>query len=322
MNMIKYISLLLIIFSLTGCSRSFNEQEAIRSLKVLNSDLTQFFMKSEELPEIEAFKILWSDSTAPLPFPNEKFIFNQPYRSYDFQKSKGEYRQDSIHQKFIRVGDNESVVIDLSTSHHGECRFELVSFETKEISSRPSFPVRAEAILFADFRRVLSIHHEAEIDDGLPLFIHSSLEGTNYIVDFTFDRTRNGNQGTINTKSSIIFEEQKIVDLEIDSEIGYSTMGYYFEKINFRMIMFHHLITAKIDYNHINPTSSDYIASFNQNSKIEIFERPYGKKVGNIRLGTTNNGELSDYFIEFRNGDTALLSEYIPGLQKILDIKL
>lgn len=320
--MIKYFSLLLIIFSLTGCYQSFNEQEAIRSLKVLNSDLTQFFIKSEELPEMEAFKILWSDSTAPLPFPNEKFIFNQPYRSYDFQKSKGEYRQDSIHKKFIRIGDNESVVIDLSTSQHGECRFELVSFETKVTSSRPSFPVRAEANLFADSQRVFSFRHEAEIQDGLPLFIQSSMEGTNYHLDFTFDRTRYGNQGTINAKSSIIFEEQKIVDFEFDSEIGYSSMGYYFEKINFRIIMFHHLITAKIDYDQINPTSKDYIASFNQNSKIEIFERPYGKKVGNIRLGTSNNGELSDYFIEFRNGDTALLSEYIPGLQKILNIKL
>ncbi len=320
--MIKYFSLLLIIFSLTGCYRSFNEQEAIRSLKVLNSDLTQFFMKSEELPEMEAFKILWSDSTAPLPFPNEKFIFNQPYRSYDFQKSKGEYRQDSIHQKFIRIGDNESVVIDLSTSQHGECRFELVSFETKGTSSRPSFPVRAEANLFTDSRRVFSVRHEAEIQDGLPLLIQSSMEGNNYHLDFTFDRTRYRNQGTINAKSSIIFEEQKIVDFEFDSEIGYSSMGYYFEKINFRMIMFHHLITVKIDYDQINPTSQDYIASFNQNSKIEIFERPYGKKVGNIRLGTSNNGELSDYFIEFRNGDTALLSEYIPWLQKILNIKL
>ncbi len=320
--MTKYILYLLTIFSITGCSRSFNKEEAVRSLKVLNSDLTQFFMESEELPEMEVFSMLWSDSTTPLPFPNEKFTFAQPYREYDFQSSKGEYHQDSIQQKFIRVDDHESVAIKVSTSRHKECLFELVDYKTEEISSRPSFPVIAKANLFADSQLLLSISHEAQIVDDLPLFINTLIEGINYDLNFDFNRTRIGNHGTIIAKSSMKFEEQEIIDLEFDSEIGYSTMGYFFEKINFRLAMFHHLITAKINYDLIDPTSSDYIKSFNQNSKIEIFERPYGKKVGNIRLGSTHNGELSDYFIEFGNGDTALLSEYIPGLQKILNVKL
>ncbi|HAX95842.1 MAG TPA: hypothetical protein DCY35_04875 [Prolixibacteraceae bacterium] len=320
--MIKYCCIILTFLNLAGCTHSFDKPEAIRSLKVLNSDLSQFFLETNELPEMEVFRILWSDSTAPLPFPNEKFIFSKPYLEYDFQNSKGHYRQDSIKKQFIRTGDNESVVIEVSSSRLDNCRFELQSYETMKISSRPSFPIKARAILFADSLQILNIEHEAAVADELPLFIRTSIEGTQYRLNATFDRIREGNRGSINAKSSIISGSQNIVDLEFDSKIGYSSMGYYFEKINFNITLFHHLIIARIDYDHIDPTSSDYISSFNKNSEIEIFERPYRKKVGNIRLGTTNNGELIDYFIEFRNGDTAPLAEYIPGLQKILNLKL
>ena len=320
--MIKYFSLSLVLLSLVGCTQSFDKTEAIRSLKVLNSDLGQFFMESEGLPEMEVLKILWADSTAPLPFPKEKFIFAQSYQEYDFQGSKGHYRFDSIQQLFYRTGDHETVLIEVNTSLPEDYQFELQAFETTEISSRPSFPVKAQAILKSDSARILTIQHEAAVADELPLLIRTHVEGTEYSLTANFDRTREGNHGTINANSNIIFENQKIVDLEFDADIGYSSMGYYFQKISFDLTLFHHLIIAEIDYDQIDPTSPNYISTFNQHSKIEIFERPYRKKVGNIRLGTTNNGELTDYIIEFRNGDTAPLAEYIPGIQKILNLKL
>lgn len=320
--MIKYCCLILIYLNLAGCTQSFDKPEAIRSLKVLNSDLGQFFMESESLPEMEVLKILWADSTAPLPFPNEKFIFAQSYQEYDFQSSKGHYRFDSIQQQFIRTGDHEAVLIEVNTPLPEYYQFEILAFETTEISSRPSFPVKAQAILKSDSAHILNIQHEAAVADELPLFMQTRVEGTEYQMNTDFDRTREGNHGSLNLNSSIIFENQKIVDLVFDANIGYSSMGYYFEKINFNLTLFHHLIIAKINYDQIDPTSSNYISSFNQHSEIEIFERPYRKKVGKIRLGTTNNGELTDYFIEFRNGDTAPLAEYIPGIQKILNLKL
>jgi hypothetical protein len=108
----------------------------------------------------------------------------------------------------------------------------------------------------------------------------------------------------------------------VDALIGYSSMGYYFNDIHFTMILFNHLIKGNILYSKIDPTDRDYAESFNANTNIQIFEMPGNHLVGNLVLGKTHNGELLDYFIRFNDGSKIPVSEYLPFLDKLLNMKL
>jgi len=77
-----------------GCARSFDQAEAIRSLKVLNSYMANMLLTADEMPEMAALRYLWNQPTAPLPFPNERFKFDKPYTSYNFEEAKGIYHWD------------------------------------------------------------------------------------------------------------------------------------------------------------------------------------------------------------------------------------
>lgn len=310
------------IFVAFGCTRSFNQEEAIRSLKVLNSDLANMLLTADEMPEITALRYLWNQPTAPLPFPSEKFTFDKPYTSYDFEEAKGIYKWDTLTSGFIKHSESESVSFLYSGTGFNNAHFQINGFENLPISSRPDFPILMNAVMLIDNQQYMQINHTATVEDELPLNINTNISGRDYKITGKFNRTRSGDTGTLSSQLTVDYETNEIIDFRLNATIGYSSMGYYFEKINFDILLFKHTITGKIDYDLINPTDEDYATSFNTNSNIEIFERPMKRKIGNIILAKENQGELLDYHIRFRNDEKELLSDYLPIINKILNVKL
>jgi hypothetical protein len=312
----------ILIFVAFGCTRSFNQEEAIRSLKVLNSDMANMLLTAGEMPEMAALRYLWNQPTAPLPFPNEKFIFDKPFSSYNFEESKGIYKWDTLSSGFIKQSESESVSFIFSGVGFNNAKFRITGFESQPISSRPDFPILMDAAMFIDNQQYMQVKHTATIEDELPLNINTNISGRDYKITGTFKRTRSGDTGTLTSQLTIDYEPNRVIDFRLNATIGYSSMGYYFEKINFDILLFRHTIAGKIDYDLIDPTAEDYVTSFNTHSKIEIYERPMKRKLGNIVLAVVNEGELLDYHIKFRNNEKELLSEYLPIINKILHVKL
>lgn len=317
-----YFKIFIFIFVVSGCTRSYTQEEAIRSLKVLNSDLANMLLTADEMPEITALRYLWNLPNAPLPFPNEKFTFNKPFCNYNFEESKGIYKWDTLTSGFIKHSESESLSFLYSGTGFNNAHFRITGFESLPISSRPDFPILMDAAMFIDNQQYMQVKHNATIEDELPLNINTNISGRDYKIIEKFNRTRSGNTGTLFSKLTVDYETNRVIDFRLNATIGYSSMGYYFEKIDFDILLFRHTITGKIDYNLINPTSEDYATSFNTNSNIEIFERPMKRKLGNIVLAFVNEGELLDFHIKFRNNEKELLSEYLPIINRILNVKL
>lgn len=105
----------------------------------------------------------------------------------------------------------------------------------------------------------------------------------------------------------------------MNADIEYSRRSYFFKYITFKIKLIDHTVDGTINYSAIDPTSADYINSFNSNSKITIREGQ--KEVGKVILNKVNNSELLDYFVQFSNKQETLLSEYIPVLKKVLNLK-
>lgn len=320
---VSIVVLTLIIAILGSCSKStYQYDEAIRSLKVLNSDMTNFFSTASERDEFKALNFLWENPSAPVPFQKEKFTAGKPFQNYDFELKKGVYVWDSISSSFRKTDNSENVEINFAVAGiDSNFRFIIASFAAEEISSRPRFPVNVNAGLWKGANRQLEIIHTAKIADDLPLKLNTTVRGSDFSGNAEFERTRKNDRGKVKFMLKLEKEKTSFITLWINAEIGYGSTGYYFEKIDFESRLFGHLIKGFIDYGNINPTSEDYVKSWNENTNIEMFEIPFNRKVGNIVLGKTGNGDLQDYFIRFSNGKQELLSGYLPFLKKILDFK-
>ena len=313
-------SILLLLFSCRN--RTYNYDEAVRSLKVLNSDLTNFFMEADEKEELKALRFLWEQESAPLPSPGERFTLGRPYKSFDFETSKGIWIWNADSAKFFRKENNDKLIFNYPAEDFSNVRFLISKYESMPVSSRPGFPVVMDAQLRINDAEMLTIDHAATVEDKMPLFIQTFVKGNDFEMVGDFNRSRSGNSGSLDTEYYMEYLNRKLIQFQFISEIGYSRMGYYFEKIDFKITLFSHVITGKIDYDKINPTSEDYATSFNSNSVIQIFEMPGKRKVGDIVLHTLPDGELLDYFVKFSNENMIMLNEHLPVLDKILNLKL
>ena len=308
--------------ALSGCGKWYDKDEAVRSLKVLNSDITNMLLTAGELPESKALKFIWDQPTAPVPFPNEKFVSDLPYQPYNLSHVCGIYHWDTISNSFRLISASDSLVINYPDPESGAVSMIIADYFSVPISSKPDFPTKVNSSIWVNGELKTTIQHIASVADELPLNLQTTLTGSNYEIIAWFDRTRNGDNGTISAEMTLIYEKSEVLNFAVNATIGYSAMGYYFNKISFNAKLFRHTVSGKIDYDLIDPTADDYVSSFNSNTRIEIFEQPMKRKVGNIVLAAVNNGELLDYHIQFRNKECVLLSEYLPVINKILQVKL
>lgn len=316
-----FVILILLIFSSCG-NRSYDYDEAVRSLKVLNSDLMNLFLEAEEKEELKALNFLWAQESAPLPSPGERFTLGRTYNPFDFNASAGIWFWNADSAKFFRKENNDKLIFNYPAEDFSDVRFLISKYESVPVSSRPEFPVKMNAHLWIDGNEKLTIEHSATVEDKMPLLIQTLVSGTDFEIAGNLNRTRSGNSGSLDARFYMEYLNRKLIHFQFNSEIGYSRMGYYFEKIDFEIILFSHLVTGKIDYDKINPTSEDYATSFNSHSVIRIFEMPGKRKVGDIILHTLPDGELLDYFVKFSNGQMIMLNEHLPVLDKILNLKL
>jgi|GEM_PF-1151451 len=314
--------LFLTVILCTGCKRVLNREEAERSLKVLNSNLVNFISLSSEKPEIQGLYFLLDEPASPLTLTQNRNFFKRGTSSDSPAKLKGIYQWYPGKKLFEKKDTSKQLVLlfPLEEKPGDSARFVLSEFESQDCKSRPEFPVTIKADMFINGLKKLTIDHQAEVQDNLPLHVSGLVAGDGYKLIYHLNRTRQEESGTIDLDLILKANGFELCSFGANAKIGYSRQGYYFRYISFQLKIFEHEITGELDYSKIDPTASDYIDLFNRYSRIGIRETA-GPEVGNIILGETGNGELLDYFVKFANGDKVLLSSYIPMLKKILNYK-
>ena len=321
----RFLWLPVIALSLLGsCSgRNLSHEEAVRSLKVLNSDLMNFFSAAAEKPEWKALMFLYDQPSLRLPFSKDKFSFDKPYSEFDFHDEKGHYDWDFTLKQFARKqkGDDIEVHFPSYLSDSLNTCFRLYDYESVPVSSRPWFPVKADGSLAVDGVIKLKFAHTARVGDDLPLSFNTVVDGEGYQVISSFSRTREGDRGTIGFLIKAEMQGNEVISGTIDASVGYSKIGYYFEDINLSFRLFSHLVKGRIRYGMINPTTENYVDSFNRNTDLGLFELQGNRKVGDIVLGSSNHGELLNYYIRFSGGKEELAATFIPMLDKLLNLK-
>lgn len=317
---IVYLLPLLFLFS---CGRkNMGREEAVRSLKVLNSDFTNFFSQAGEIKELRALRFLWDHDAVPLPFPQEKYSAGHPWKPYDFTSSLGVYRLDSLQDRFLPTGSDSVVRLLFSTADFNAGEFVLEKYRAAPLTSRPDFPLELIARLHHNDQERLVIAHTAEVADDLPLHILSRVTTSTSEMNFSLDRTRDDDNGSLVIRTSLAQKGFRFIDARMNALIGYSAMGYYFNDITFTIKAFDHLVDGTIHYGEIDPTARDYAHSFNSHSEILIMEMPGRKVAGQLILAPSGQGDLLDYFIRFSDGHQVPVNEYLPFLNQLLNMKI
>lgn len=320
MAYLKWSVGLLLLLSV-GCGRRekvYTFAEAERSLKVLNSDLTNFLTAADNLDEFKALKFLYNQESAPLPV--KKGISRNESGSFDFAAMAGIYTFDRDSSQFRKTGDASDIRIFFSTEQGGEFCFHILNYRDQIISSKPAFPIEAKAELLKAGKSILSVNHRATISDDLPETLDLKIDGDYYQITGQLRRTKEVKDGTLTAQLVFATKLQTQIKVDFEAKISYSRQGFYFNDLSFTTALFGHKIVGKIDYAGIDPTVDDYAKSFNSHSKIIIYESPRAK-VGEIVLGPTSDKDQLEFFIKFENNKLHKITDYIPLLEKFYNFK-
>lgn len=301
-----------------SCSTTYNKEEAIRSLKVLNSDMFNFMAATSELPELSALKFLYNQPNAPIPFKKPEFKFDN--KDFSLLDLKGTYVWDSQNNDFYFESEKDFIDMYFQNKDEENVNFKILQFESEIYNSKPDFPIDVLAKVFVNEKEKLVIKHQARISDGIPEFVETIADGGAYKLKAGFKRTEVNSEGELDIYCTIQKGIHTIVDIEINSNISYSLQSFYHNYIQFEGHIFNHRIIGEINYKNIDPTSIDYAGSFNRNAKIEIFESS-NVKVGDIILVNTGFNDMMEFQVKFKNNDKVLLKEYVPIIEKLYNLK-
>jgi hypothetical protein len=305
----------LILFS---CSSTYEKEEAIRSLKVLNSDLVNLITVTSEMHEIQTLKFLYNQANSPIPFKKSKFTAdNSPFK---IDSLKGTYTWNPELKDFDFKKDKAFIDIYFHLPDMENNSLQILNYESEAYASKPDFPTKIIAKIFKGTKEKLVINHLGSVKDNLPEFMETTIKGDGFNLVAGFERTKELGDGTIKMHCSIKKDLYTIIDIKLNAKISYSHQGFYYNNIEFRSQIFNHTIVGMIDYKNIEPTSASYAESFNRNSTIEIFESS-NKKVGDIILSSTGLNDLQEFQIKFKNKDQVLLKEYLPALDNLYNLK-
>ena len=133
------------------------------------------------------------------------------------------------------------------------------------------------------------------------------------------NKNKKKTKGTVEIKADINYLNHSLNSTRFFGQIGYSRQGYFFNQIEIRQKLFGHSIDGFCNYEKVNPTADDYAASFNENTRVELFEGD--AKVCDLVLATVQNNELLDYHFKFSNGEQELIGFHIPAFDKIINFK-
>ena len=316
---VKYQTITIVIsLILLSCSSTYEKEEAIRSLKVLNSDIVNLMTVSSEMYEVQALKFLYNQPNSPIPFKKSEFTTDNS--SFDIENLKGTYMWNPELNDFEFNKDKSFIDVYFDMPDIKNNSLQILNYESEAYASKPDFPTKIIAKILKGTEEKLVINHVGSVKDNLPEFMETTINGDDFNLVTGFKRTKESGDGTIEMYCTIKKDLFTIIDTKLHAKISYSQQGFYYNQIDFESKIFNHTIVGTIDYKNIEPTSSNYAESFNRNATIEIFESS-NIKVGDVVLANTGANDLQEFQIKFKNSDQVLLKEYLPALDKLYNLK-
>jgi hypothetical protein len=303
--------------------KDLSPEQSIRSLKVLNSDLTNMLSTAQQTPGFTGLDFLLQQPSSPF-----SVLYGIPGRFakdslQDIDKWNGRYEWNKDSMAFFLAGPAKEIKIDfpLDKGPENNARFTFTGYECQPSMLLSCFPAAFIALMEYQGNDILNIKYMAEFEDRLPINLKCEIEGDGFAGSITMDRTRDGDNGTMTFHLSFNAKGYTFIEGTVKTEIGYNGSLIYSKVIEPELTIFDTHIEGRLDYGKVNPTSQDYIKSFNENCHIVFREKTSGKKIGDFGLGKDQSGELLEWGVYLSDSSMASLYDYLLFFKKFMDYK-
>lgn len=320
-----FYTVILLTFFSCDTHRSLSKTESENYLKALNSDMVNMTDEASGRPEIKAIKFIWKQRTSPVPFKSDSSSNIFETKPYRFEDHLGVYVWDQHFNEFIKVRDTSLIymLFPLPGDPTKNVVFRLQYFVAQKTNSRPDFPVSVSSSIVINQKQELEILHHAIISEGLLSGMETKINGNGYALSFNLNRegSMKEESGRITSRVRFSIGTDTILNSDLDADINYHPPTYSLQFIRLNQILFNTELSGTIDYGAINPTSKEYTKEFNKFCNMVLYTAKTTNKIGKVILSPVNNADQNDFYIEFNDGSTNCLSNYLLLLKKLLDLK-
>jgi hypothetical protein len=297
-------------------------EEAIRSLKVFNSDLTNLSSGIQENAAFTELGFLLSEPTSPLCSKNGLFgnWLNDTLTS--MSSFSGSYTWTA--RRFLKTGESDNIDIRFpyQDSLKNDCHFRMNGFNCRQIAPGLCFPSEIQAIMTLEEENILTIEQSCTFEDGLPAHMDISLKGEEFEALIKAVRTRIDNKGALDISLEFRARGHDIIKGKVHAILGYNGSQMFYRTYEPDVTVFDVEISGILNYGKVDPTSKDYVKSFNDNCHIGFYDAGNGKKIGDFGISPLKDGERLGWVVYLSDGSPVFLEEYLLVVEKIFNYKL
>jgi hypothetical protein len=310
------------IFISCNQEKNLSPEEGLKAIKVLNSDLINLSDGISGNLAFGGLKYLMEEPTSPLSTQNGlagKWLNDSITSLVPFT---GKYTWNE--NKFERISGSDIIDINFQIpgTTENSANFTVTGFECRRMLSSLCFPMEIKASMLNHDEEILVISGNSAFMDDLPGKIDFTVRGEEFEGAVIAERTRQDDRGTLDIEMEFRVRGVDIIKGSIHAQIGYSGKQVFFRTYEPDVRVFDVKIAGKLDYSKVDPTSKDYVKSFNDNCHIGFYDSGSDKKIGDFGIGALENGELLGWVLFLSDGKPLFLEEQLLIVEKLLNYKL
>jgi hypothetical protein len=303
--------------------KELSPEEAIRTLKVLDSDLTNLVSKGQEHPSVIGLNFLLSQATSPLStsYGMPAILLKDSLKSLESWKGTYTWNKDAL--RFLKTASDETVnmIFPLAGGELNDARCNISMYSSQPSMSANCFPAEFLGTMENNGKEIMKISYKAEFHEGWPSKIRLDLSGDGFEGYCHMERRRNGDDGIIIFRFDFSAAGKPVLQGKIKADIGYNGKQIFVKTIEPDIRIFDINIDGVLDYSKVDPTSTEYVRSFNDNCHFIVREKRNRKIIGTFGLGKEENGDLLEWVLYLSDGSQASLKDYILVFKKLMDYK-
>jgi hypothetical protein len=308
---------------LYSCHRenSLSPEDGLKAIKVLNSDLINLSNGIKENSAFTGLSYLLEEPTSPLSTKNGLIGLWLNDTLSSLRPFNGKYSWSE--QGFVKNTGSTNIDIDFQyPDSSGKGNFSLSGFECRMIASALCFPTEIAAKMQKDGKEILAINGNSVFMEDLPAHAEFDIKGDDFDGSVKMDRTRKENTGTLDIAVKFSAQGHEIISGSVHAVIGYSGSQIYYRTYEPDISIFEVIISGKLDYGKVDPTSKEYVKSFNDQCRIGFFDSGSRKKIGDFGIAELKESELLGWAIFLSDGSQVILEDYLLILEKLFNHKL
>jgi hypothetical protein len=297
--------------------------DALKTIKALDSDLTNFMDAAGKNTAVEGLTFLVNEPSSPFSDRHgiTGFVLSDSMPPVSQWYGIYEYKKDSSAFAFAPRSEGMELHFPSSATAGNDLTLLVTGIGCHPFFTKPCFPDLFLAELMQDDRKILKMDYRSGFSGTYPSDINLRVEGEEFNGHFTASRTQEGNRGTVIAKFEFKAKGFTILEGMIRYEIGYNGDQIFLRTVEPDFRLFDVSVIGKLDYTRVDPTSKDYIRSFNDNCRIRFTDTGSNKVIGLFGLGTDKSGEQLEWVVRLEDGTGVSLYDHILAFRKIMDYK-